>query len=68
MKMLDQTYVHIDPELHREAFAAAKISGMSLNTWVAEAIRHEAEGGFRKKFYSSVRCLNDAQYMHCKKD
>ncbi len=34
--------VRLDPELHREAYAAAKSAGKSLNTWVAEAIEHEA--------------------------
>lgn len=33
--------VRLDPELHREAYAAAKAAGMSLNTWVVEAIKHE---------------------------
>jgi len=33
--------VRLDPELHREAVVAAKQAGMSLNTWVAEAIAHE---------------------------
>jgi predicted HicB family RNase H-like nuclease len=34
--------VRLDPELHREAYAAAKATGVSLNTWVAKAIKHEA--------------------------
>ncbi len=34
--------VRLDPELHREAYVAAKTANVSLNTWVAEAIRHEA--------------------------
>jgi predicted HicB family RNase H-like nuclease len=34
--------VRLAPELHREAYVAAKSAGMSLNTWVAEAIKHEA--------------------------
>ena len=34
--------VRLDPELHREAYAAARTAKMSLNTWVAEAIKHEA--------------------------
>lgn len=34
--------LRLDPALHREAFIAAKQAGMSLNAWVAEAIKHEA--------------------------
>lgn len=34
--------VRLDPKLHREAYIAAKMAGMSLNTWVAQAIAHEA--------------------------
>lgn len=34
--------VRLAPELHREAYVAAKALGMSLNTWIAEAIKHEA--------------------------
>jgi len=34
--------LRLDPELHREAYAAARAANMSLNTWVAEAIKHEA--------------------------
>ena len=37
--------VRLDPELHREAYVAAKIAGVSLNTWVAKAIQHEAHVG-----------------------
>jgi len=34
--------IRLDPELHREAYIAAKAAGMSLNTWVVDAIKHEA--------------------------
>ena len=34
--------IRLEPELHREAYISAKQMGVSLNTWVAEAIRHEA--------------------------
>ncbi len=34
--------VRLDPELHREAYVAAKSKGVSLNAWVSEAIKHEA--------------------------
>ena len=34
--------VRLDPELHREAYAAAKAAKMSLNSWVVTAIKHEA--------------------------
>lgn len=33
--------VRLDPELHREAVIAAKQAGVSLNTWVVDAIQHE---------------------------
>jgi len=32
--------VRLEPELHREAFIAAKKSGESLNTWVSGAIQN----------------------------
>ena len=35
--------IRLKPELHREAVIAAKQAGMSLNTWIAEAIAHEAQ-------------------------
>jgi predicted HicB family RNase H-like nuclease len=35
--------VRLDPELHRVAYVAAKQAGLSLNTWVAKAIQHEAQ-------------------------
>ncbi len=35
--------VRLDPELHRQAYVASKQSGKSLNTWVAEAIKHEVQ-------------------------
>jgi len=34
--------VRLEPELHREAYVAAKAANMSLNTWVTQAIKHEA--------------------------
>ena len=32
--------LRITPELHREAYVAAKHSGMSLNSWVCDVLRH----------------------------
>lgn len=32
--------LRIDPEVHREVVIAAKVAGMSLNQWVAQAITH----------------------------
>lgn len=32
--------LRIPPELHREAYVAAKHSGMSLNTWVCDVLKH----------------------------
>ena len=32
--------LRITPELHREAYVAAKHSGMSLNAWVCDVLRH----------------------------
>jgi predicted HicB family RNase H-like nuclease len=32
--------LRLTPELHREAYVAAKHSGMSLNSWVCEVLRH----------------------------
>ena len=32
--------LRISPELHREAYVAAKNSGMSLNAWVCDIVRH----------------------------
>ena len=32
--------LRITPELHREAYVAAKQSGMSLNSWVCDVLRH----------------------------
>lgn len=37
--------VRLNPELHRAAYVAAKSAGVSLNTWVVEAIKHEANAG-----------------------
>jgi len=34
--------IRLQPDLHREAYVAAKRAGLSLNAWVASAIRHEA--------------------------
>ena len=34
--------VRLEPELHRAAYIAAKEAGSSLNTWVTNAIEHEA--------------------------
>ena len=34
--------VRLDPELHLDAYVAAKSAGVSLNTWVATAIQHQA--------------------------
>lgn len=32
--------LRISPELHREAFIAAKKTGMSLNAWVCDILKH----------------------------
>jgi len=32
--------LRITPELHREAYVAAKNSGVSLNTWVCDVLKH----------------------------
>jgi len=32
--------LRIPPELHREAYVAAKQSGMSLNSWVCDILKH----------------------------
>jgi len=32
--------LRISPELHREAYVAAKHSGMSLNSWVCDVLKH----------------------------
>ncbi|MCH9689987.1 MAG: type II toxin-antitoxin system HicB family antitoxin [Gammaproteobacteria bacterium] len=32
--------LRIPPELHREAYIAAKQSGMSLNSWVCDVLKH----------------------------
>ena len=32
--------LRISPELHREAYVAAKQSGMSLNSWVCDVLKH----------------------------
>lgn len=32
--------LRIAPELHREAYVAAKHSGMSLNSWVCDVLKH----------------------------
>lgn len=34
--------IRLSPTLHRKAYVAAKTAGISLNTWVAKAIAHEA--------------------------
>lgn len=35
--------LRIDPEIHRQAYIAAKKSGESLNAWVTDAILHSLE-------------------------
>ena len=35
--------VRLDPVLHREAFVAAKQAGISLNSWIIDAIKHEIQ-------------------------
>ncbi|MBN2689462.1 MAG: type II toxin-antitoxin system HicB family antitoxin [Gammaproteobacteria bacterium] len=35
--------VRIEPELHREAYIAAKQAGISLNSLIVEAIKHETK-------------------------
>ena len=32
--------IRISPELHREVYIAAKQSGMSLNSWVCDILKH----------------------------
>jgi predicted HicB family RNase H-like nuclease len=32
--------LRISPELHREAYIAAKQSGLSLNSWVCDVLKH----------------------------
>lgn len=32
--------LRIPPELHREAYIAARYSGMSLNAWVCDILKH----------------------------
>jgi len=32
--------LRISPELHREAYIAARQSGMSLNSWVCDVLKH----------------------------
>lgn len=39
--------LRIDPELHREAYIAARKSGESLNTWVRDAIIHYKNDALR---------------------
>jgi len=34
--------VRLDPDLHKDAYIAAKSSGLSLNAWVAKAIEKES--------------------------
>lgn len=34
--------VRLDPDLHRQAYVAAKTANMSLNKWVTKAIKNEA--------------------------
>lgn len=33
--------LRIEPDLHRRAAMAAKSSGKSLNSWIADAVKHE---------------------------
>ncbi|HSW69395.1 MAG TPA: type II toxin-antitoxin system HicB family antitoxin [Gammaproteobacteria bacterium] len=35
--------LRIDPELHRQVFIAAKQRKVSLNQWIAEAIKHHIQ-------------------------
>ena len=35
--------LRIPPELHRKVYVAAKQSGSSLNTWIAETLTHTTE-------------------------
>lgn len=32
--------LRISPELHREVYVAARLSGQSLNAWVCDVLRH----------------------------
>jgi len=36
--------LRLDPELHRQVYITAKQNKMSLNQWVAEAIKHHIHG------------------------
>ncbi len=36
--------LRLEPELHREAYVAARLNHMSLNQWIASAIRQQAHG------------------------
>lgn len=36
--------LRLEPELHREAYVAAKLNHMSLNQWITSAIRQQAQG------------------------
>lgn len=36
--------LRLEPELHREAYVAAKLNDMSLNQWITSAIREQAQG------------------------
>jgi predicted HicB family RNase H-like nuclease len=35
--------LRLDPELHRQVYIAAKLHNMSLNQWIAEAIKHHIQ-------------------------
>ena len=35
--------LRLDPELHRQVYIAAKQQNMSLNQWIAEAIKHHIQ-------------------------
>lgn len=33
--------IRISPDLHRDVYSAARSEGVSINTWVTEALKHE---------------------------
>ncbi len=37
--------IRLDPDIHRDAYIAATQAGLSLNTWVTNAIIHESRSG-----------------------
>src|SRR3989338_10009072 len=46
--------IRVPPDLHRKAVIAAKKSGVSLNTWVAEMIRQGTYRGLNRRKQQKV--------------